>query len=297
MLFLKNRALLRYAKKGNLNKCRSLITEGADVNFQDSAGVSPLIAAVLPEKGYYELVELFISRGGNIHQKDVIGRSPLSYAVANGFSEIVSLLIRHGADVNEQDEYGITPILVATMNNRIEIIKILHKAGADINQMNFRGLSCILCSITNKNMVMLETIIALEANLNIYLPNHPTGLPAPLIWAMALGEYEMAKTLVSSGADVNVFTHHVAFTNRAIWAKDNDLLRMAIERGADLNFKDISGTPLENAIKSNSLFAVSALLEAGANIDNIEFAKSLWKYVTNKTHPRIKELLTAYGAK
>ena len=74
------------------NVAELLITEGANVNVNDSRKQTPLHFASY--KGYLSVVELLIKKGANINATSSLNKTPLDLAKAE---EIKELLIHHGA--------------------------------------------------------------------------------------------------------------------------------------------------------------------------------------------------------
>ena len=105
--------LIDAVNKGDAEKIKRLIKEGADVN------------------GAYNI---------SLPKYSSKQRRPLITAISKGNTEIVKLLIELGADVNAREEIGsiydriITPaLIVAVRHGYTEIVKLLIEAGADVN--------------------------------------------------------------------------------------------------------------------------------------------------------------------
>lgn len=70
--------------------------------------------------------EQLIEQGADVNFKDSIGYTPLHHAVSLGASiEALDFLIEAGADVNAVNNQGETPLITATTYNKREIIKYL----------------------------------------------------------------------------------------------------------------------------------------------------------------------------
>jgi len=79
------------------------------------------------KSGNLDYVKLAIAQGANINFKDENGGTPLHWAVYYNRKEIVRFLLMQGADPFITDNNGITPIDLAKINNRREIIEIFKK--------------------------------------------------------------------------------------------------------------------------------------------------------------------------
>lgn len=58
---------------------------------------------IAAENGHYLIAEYLISKGAEIDDRDLIGKTPLFYSVENGYVDICALLLSKGADPNAKD--------------------------------------------------------------------------------------------------------------------------------------------------------------------------------------------------
>jgi ankyrin repeat protein len=139
--------------KGDLQKVRSLIAAGADLNAPDpKEGLTPLIKAV--QFRQTAIVEELVKAGADVNRKDEINHStPLLWAVRKGEVEegnvtapiekkyeiaksksarieIVKLLIRSGADLQARNANGESILTVAKQAGYDDVVEILKKEGA-----------------------------------------------------------------------------------------------------------------------------------------------------------------------
>lgn len=111
---------------------RVLISEGADVNAKNEAGLTSLFRACY--RGHLEIVTLLVEAGADVNVKEKEGVTPLmSAAIGYSTPEIVTLLIDAGADVNAKNKYGETSLMFACDRGHLEIVTLLAEAGADVN--------------------------------------------------------------------------------------------------------------------------------------------------------------------
>ncbi|KAM7198032.1 hypothetical protein V8F33_005299 [Rhypophila sp. PSN 637] len=126
-----------------LSTMELLITRGADVNFRDSRGRTPLSSAV--EWGNVDVVDWLTSCPAfdqkQINWHDRKGDTPLfavirasgagSLVESNGGRLIVSRLLKLGASPNIKDGSGHTPLWHAVGVGNSDIVKLLLEYGAD----------------------------------------------------------------------------------------------------------------------------------------------------------------------
>ena len=109
---LLNEKLLVVAGKGNTGEVIELLKQGADVNFADRNGASPLHKVCSVD--CLEAAKMLIERGADINLATCIGWTPLHVACIRGYSKMVELLIEHGAYINRQNADGKTVFDIAS---------------------------------------------------------------------------------------------------------------------------------------------------------------------------------------
>ena len=142
------------------NVARYLVLNGADVNVEDSKGMTPLFYFGETQQDpddyivdFKSMGEFLIDHGANINHRDHEGNTPLHIAVDN--SRIAELLISRGADVNARNNKGVTPLHLAAYflryNRPTKSIEILLKAKADVNAQDNEGLTPLHYSVKSDN--------------------------------------------------------------------------------------------------------------------------------------------------
>lgn len=104
-----NEQLFKAVEAEDVNKIRTLVFEGADVNAQAIPSLfTPMHLAA--KRGYMEVVRTLHDLGADINAKDgQWGATPLSYAIQHPLSEI-QLLCELGADPTIPDKNGTSPL-------------------------------------------------------------------------------------------------------------------------------------------------------------------------------------------
>jgi hypothetical protein len=105
-----------YATQYNLDKARFLnlfLSKGLDIDTQQTKGngYTPLHIAVLRKD--IELCKLLIENGANIESESASGNSPLFVAVMDYRGEngsIITFLIEKGADISHRNKFGHSPV-------------------------------------------------------------------------------------------------------------------------------------------------------------------------------------------
>lgn len=120
------------AKTGRLEKVRTLIAEGTDINASNSQGRTALMSAVFYRNK--SIVRELLSEGVDVDAKDATGKTALMIAVAHNDMEMINLLLASGADVNIQDNKERTVLTMAEKSTlkkkqKKKLMKLLESAG------------------------------------------------------------------------------------------------------------------------------------------------------------------------
>ena len=130
--------ILDCIKQNNIDKIKLLLAHGADVNFKDEDGYTPLGRA--SRNGRAEIVKLLLAHDADVNVKNYNGNTPLYWASYNGHSEIVKVLLAHGADVNAKNCNGNTALRWVSVYGRTEIVKLLIDHGAKFHVRSYTRL-------------------------------------------------------------------------------------------------------------------------------------------------------------
>ena len=75
--------------------------------------------------GQVAIVHAFIERGADVNFVDRHGGTPLHWAAARGLIDIVELLLKHGADPTITDQDGDLPLNIALEKNYQKLVDLL----------------------------------------------------------------------------------------------------------------------------------------------------------------------------
>jgi hypothetical protein len=119
----KNQSLLKAIRKNDMQTIKKLINQDADINYQDEAGLAPLIVAVF--YNYYEIAKLLIMHDANVNVQDNEGFTPLIASIYRNNLEMCKLLVNNSADINLKNSSGFCAFDFAKALGNTEIISYL----------------------------------------------------------------------------------------------------------------------------------------------------------------------------
>jgi len=135
----KNKSFFEAVKKGDIEQVRLLIAQGADLNWKDKDGSTPLHEAA--GDGWIDVVRLLLEKGANVKATDATGQTPLHRASRWGSRDICAWFLAKGASVKATDSLGNTPLHAALGRQEVNrrLFEFLLAKGADVNARNEQG--------------------------------------------------------------------------------------------------------------------------------------------------------------
>jgi hypothetical protein len=127
-----------------------LLNLGANVNITNSKGETPLHKSVW----FYDSVKMLLERGARVNARDNDGDSPLLVLMkVCGFEsakKTLELLVSYGANIRQKDKKGFTALHYAIETCDIDIILYLIKQGAPVNAKSKEGHTPLTIALANK---------------------------------------------------------------------------------------------------------------------------------------------------
>lgn len=159
------------AQEGKLDELEIALREGADVNFANSLGVTPLIAAA--RYGKEEIARRLIAKGANVNARDAEGMTPLMFAALGSEAlqsknvALVKMLLDAGADPNvaaigyNGPNSRKTALFLTAFKGNTEIARMLIDKGADVNFDCGDGDSALGAAVRGTNRIeMIKLLFA-----------------------------------------------------------------------------------------------------------------------------------------
>lgn len=112
-------------KAGDDARAKALLKSGADPNFKDADGLTPLLYAAY--RGSGTTLVLLLDAGADVNGKDSLGMTALHAAAFEGRLEAIRILIARGATTSAQDKWGHGPLFYALQNHHADAAALLQR--------------------------------------------------------------------------------------------------------------------------------------------------------------------------
>ena len=290
--------------------------------------LSLLFAAVLSAAGRSEVadaamrgdrvaVQKLLQQHADVNAPQSDGATALHWAAFRSDKAMVDLLIRAGGNPKAANREGATPLWLASINGDASIIAALLNAGADADERLPLGRTPLMAAARTGNVAAMKVLIDRRANVNAKESLRGT---TPLMWAADEGHADAIKLLVEYGADIKARSNpdergrgpalgksfdprkDVEELAAALSAGDVDLNDLLVKqnkrREEAVSAKDGGAlTPLVYAVRSDDLASVKALLEAGADVNQVTgYGWSPLLVATQNRYYRLGAFLLDHGA-
>lgn len=218
-----------------------------EIDTPNKAGATALMGA--STVGAVDLLVELLNRGADIRARDLLGKDALAWAVQHGHPRAAETLLERGSPVNENGLGDFRLLNSAIFTESLEMLPLLLRHGFNPDSVGELGQYALKIALDNGKEEAVRILLDGGAD-----PNGPPGVnETPLIAAVKALDENYLRVLREKGLNP-------ADTGTG-------LIRLLLDQGADPNRAGGAGkTPLEAAAEQGSEEAVTALLDAGANI-------------------------------
>jgi ankyrin repeat protein len=295
------------AMRGDREAVRAALARKADVNAVQTDGSTALHWAA--ERDDLEMADQLLRAGARVAARTREGVTPLQLAATNGSAAMIDRLLKAGADPNAPlTTAGDTAVMMAARTGKADAIRVLVEAGGNVNAAEtWGGTTALMWAVSEGHADAARLLIAAGADVNARshyvaaangrgfegrtpLSNSTGAKPAefasgwltPLTLAAREGDVEIARILISAGADVDAVTGDgKTALAMAIFNGNYEVASFLVDSRADVNKADAQRfTPLFWAVDRRNMETapnfpwmvtvdpmplIRKLLDAGAN--------------------------------
>jgi len=249
---------------GDLDLVRSLIEQGVDVNVKDELGMTPLFWAISLRQ--VKVAEVLIAQGADVNAETKMNQTPLYIAVIRGSREVMEMLIANGAEVTSRilasavqsknkeivdfllgDKARVGNVLLSAAENGNQgLAKQALDRGADVNVSDKYGLAPLHYAAARADKEIASLLLTHGAD--VHVRDNAARIPLHYVTGAtgrARSPQEVATfiyLLLAKEASVNV-QDKWGYTplHYAVLVRRVDIVKLLIERGADVNLANDRG--------------------------------------------------------
>lgn len=236
---------------------------GASLGAVDVVGNTPLLYAVYG--GHRKVVEALLRMGRSLNETNDKNHSPLLQAACGGHTDMVTWLLDDlNFDIAETDSDGNTALLFAAWGGHFDTMMCLLERGASLFEQNINGHTALLSAANGGRIHIIEWLLTQEFTLTETNHNGDTCL----LLAAYGGHLRLVEWLVEK--DVNLTARNRCGFTPLLSAANGGQLEMAkwlVNRGASISERDEDGyTPLILAACGGNIELVQYFLSLGASL-------------------------------
>jgi ankyrin repeat protein len=298
-------ALLEAATGGMYEAMKLLVESGAETDFTDDDGVTPLMAiaaqggidaqtlvldSLKTKKSTEELVT-------HINLLSFSGGSSVMFAAAGGHVECAKQLMELGADikdiarsqpgymeklqkmieegqVQEEDPHvdGVTALHVAAQGGHLEMVNLLLEAGADVTHLDDSGRSPLVLAVQGNYGEVASALVQGGSDPNTPYVDDDGDIHNLLFDAIMVENEEFALLLIEKGADIyHKDDKKVTTLLQASHRGQSEIVKALLEKNSKSDFVDEASedgiTPLTAASSEGNVDSAKLLIGAKANVN------------------------------
>ncbi len=263
--------LIKAIRLGDLHQVRFLLPSGANVNYVDRNGVTPLMAAAYENE--LDVLVLLVDGGAVVN---FVTTGLRQFALSRSHAPLSERALIEAAS------RGDTALNVAVRKGNLLAAQFLLQQGARVDLANRHGEPPLLIAATAGNAELVKLLLANKAKPNtleqdsranrMALVKQAVGKNSVLIAATQKGHLDVAQLLVDAGAEIN-YRGFMGKTALFVAVERNrrSLVSYLVQQKADPNIPSLAGiSPLMEASKMGNRRIVAGLLGAQANPNIIE---------------------------
>ena len=264
-------ALLKAARVNDVFQVRRVLRDGANVNFVDPNGITPLLAAAL--EGNRDIVRILVEAGAEINY---VPSGLRQFAMSRSHAPLSERALMQAAS------RGDTPLVAAGRAGHRDTVAYLLEQGADVDLANRQGQTVLFLAVTRGDAPLTGILLSNGADPNTLEQDNRAnrvtaaraglGRDSLLIKAVQNGHEEITRLLLEAAARAD-YRGYMGKT-ALYWAVEKErtvIARMLTGQGVDPDISTFAGmTPLMEAARLGNVQLARLLLDSGANVNVIQ---------------------------
>jgi ankyrin repeat protein len=216
-----------------------LLSQGVDPDTLDEQGLSPLVLAGV--FGHLWIAKLLVRAGADIEGCSEKGWTPFAAAVNNGHEKVASYLLEQGAALfpARDTEPGLNPLVRAAREGNTRLVELILERMAATMESDavadiLRAPYLMSEAISEGNTEVVKLLVAASAPVT----HEGTGLSPPLSWAVYKNEPEIAKVFLDRGASLDL---RIDSRTPLWWAASHghtEMVRLLLAQGVPVDYVD-----------------------------------------------------------
>lgn len=273
------------AETGTTRLLRSFMTENEIIKPNDEA-MTPI--ALAAKHGHSEACEMLLDVGSDIESKQADGQTPLHLASIAGHADIVTFLLDRGASIESRCFHDNTPLLAATRSARFLVMDRLLERGASPEARGRDRLNAMALAVSTKDRRCVEVLLRHSSPAT-----RRTNASIGAAVAAHVGDLSILECLLEqaeNGAEVKA--RHMLMISIALSQQNDDIMRLLIRKGADIDCVDHNGKGLLQAVvDKRDVGQVNRLLQHGARPAGAAQLQTIWALAIAGGHAELTETL------
>ncbi len=257
------------AQAENREAVRTLLKQAADVNASQADGMTALHWAAM--RNDVELAKMLLYAGANVRATTRINAyTPLLLAARNGNAAVMEPLVSAGADANLATANGTTPLMLAAAAGSVDAVNLLLTHDANVNATEtYRALTPIMYAAAADRTDVVALLAKHGADLRAttkVVELNKMGRNSAVFAGLFVGNPQAPGQQNGSGqrgggSGAGAFGGRNPFAGTAGVDRQYQLNELVYAQGGM--------TPLLLAARQGYAATVGALLDAGADIDQV----------------------------
>lgn len=231
-------ALFQAASFGQKKALELLLTRGVSIQEKDACERTVLHHAVSPH-GRVEVIEFLLDRDPQlITMTDNLGRTALHVASESGHVGAIELLLARGAQIARADVDGKTALHYAAYQNQAEALKLLLDNGAQIDARDNQEKTALHDAANNDSVKSLAVLLERKAHIDAADNEGNTVLH----YCAERDCVEGITLLLDKKAQIGLANNEGRTAlHKAAWSSQLDAVQLLLKRGAPTENKDNEG--------------------------------------------------------